>query len=91
MLSSLFHCKENGVPGERQYASTVNLQEFLCLTSLPLVFNWSSIGFQLISLRLHLVSFTCLFQYLIRLYFVSYTSHVAIHAHVVKSYFITYT
>jgi hypothetical protein len=54
------------------------------------VYNWPSIGFQLVSLRLHLASFTCLLQYLIRLYFTSYTSHVAINAYAVKSYFVTY-
>jgi hypothetical protein len=41
-------------------------------------------------LRLHSVSFTCLLQYLIRLNFISYTSHVAINAYIVGSYFVTY-
>jgi hypothetical protein len=36
--------------------------------------HWSSIGLQLVSLRLHLISFTCLLQHLVRLYFISYTS-----------------
>jgi hypothetical protein len=52
--------------------------------------HWSSIGLKLVSLRLHLVSFTRILQYLNRLYFTSYTSHVAINAYVVKSYFVTY-
>jgi hypothetical protein len=71
---------ENKFPGERQQASTANLQELLCLTSLPFVVKSSAIDFQLVTLRLHLASFTCILQYLVRLYFVSYTSHVAIHA-----------
>jgi hypothetical protein len=33
-----------------------------------------------------LVLSTCLLQYLIRLYFTPYTSHVAINAYAVKSY-----
>jgi hypothetical protein len=82
--------KGKWVPGDRQQASTANLQEFLCLTSLPFLFNWVIIDFQLVSLRLHLVSFTCLLQYLIRLYFISYTSHVAINAFTIDSYFVTY-
>jgi hypothetical protein len=34
----------------------------------------------------YLVSFTCLLQILIILYFISYTSHVAKNAYVVKTY-----
>jgi hypothetical protein len=45
-------------------------------------YSKTSIGLE----RLHLVSFTCLLQCLIRLYFISYTSHVAINAYVVKIY-----
>jgi hypothetical protein len=54
------------------------------------VYNWLSFGLQLVSLRLHLALFTCLLQYLIRLYFTSYASHVAINAYAVNSYFVTY-
>jgi hypothetical protein len=53
------------------------------------VYNYPSFGLQLVSLRLHLVLFTCLLQYLIRLYFTSYTSHVAINAYVVN-HIVTY-
>jgi hypothetical protein len=42
--------------------------------------NGSPLIFLLVTLRLHLASFSCLLQYLVRLYFISYTSHVAIHA-----------
>lgn len=52
--------KDNNLPLQ-------NLQELSCLSSSPLIFNWYL-------LRLHSVSFTCLLQYLIRLYFISYAS-----------------
>jgi hypothetical protein len=48
--------KDNNLPLQ-------NLQELSCLSSSPLNFNRYL-------LRLHLVSFTCLLQYLIRLYFI---------------------
>jgi hypothetical protein len=44
-----------------------NLQELSCLSSSPLNYNRYI-------LRLHIVSFTCLLQNFIRLYFLSYTS-----------------
>jgi hypothetical protein len=63
--------KENGVPGERQEASTANLQ----------VFSSSASGFIPLS-----VSFTWLLHIFIKQHFTSYASDVAINANVVKIY-----
>ena len=62
---------------------------FHCISTSILMAHKSTIGLQLVTLRLQLVSFTCLLQYLIRLYFTSYTSHVAINAYAVKSYLLS--
>jgi hypothetical protein len=43
-------------------------------------------NFQNLQLIPQLVSFTCLLHILIRLYFISYASHVAKNAYVVKIY-----
>jgi hypothetical protein len=65
-------------PNKRQQASTSKSTRTLMPLKPAIGLQMDRIDFQMVSLRLHFPSFTCLLQHLVRLYFISHTSHVAI-------------